>query len=102
MSPNKPSRPEAEYFTRVESEKKRKIAEEYHKTLNEDEKVKLKEEHWMRCPHCGMGLHEVVFRGVTVGKCFNCHGMFLSEAEVEKVAGKEDGFMPGLMSLFKT
>jgi len=96
----KPSKPESEYFAKVETEKKRKLAEERRKALDEAEQIRLKETHWMRCPKCGLELHSVVFRGVTVDKCFHCHGIYLDEGELEKIAGKADGFLPGLMSLF--
>lgn len=102
MSSTKPSKPEHEYFTRVEFEKKRKLAEQYEQALNEEEKARLKELHWKHCPRCGLELQEVVYHGVTVEKCFNCDGIFIGSQDLEKIAGKEDGFMPGLMSLFKT
>ncbi len=103
MSPTKtPSRPEDEYFARVEAEKKRKLAEEHREALDKAQREKLKKTHWMHCPKCGLTLHPVVFRGVTIDKCFHCHGVYLDEGELDKIAGKADGFLPGLMSLFKT
>ena len=102
MTAPTPSKPEDEYFAKVEAEKKRKLAEEIQQQLNEEERLHLKEKHWMRCPKCGMELHPVVFKGITIDKCFGCHGVFLDDGELEKVAGKEGGFLPGLMSLFHT
>ncbi len=101
-STSKPSKPEDEYFARVEAEKKRKLAEDLHAEIDAEQKAELKKLHWMRCPKCGMELHEVIFRGVAVDKCFSCHGVYLDDGELEKIAGKADGFLPGLMSLFKT
>lgn len=98
----KPSKPEDEYFARVEAEKKRKRAEEYHRQLDEAERQKLKETHWMRCPKCGMELHEIVFRGVRMDKCFHCQGIFLDDGELEKITGGEYGFVKGLVSLFQS
>lgn len=99
---NKPSRPEDEYFVRVEAEKMRQLSEEHHRQLDEAERARLKALHWMRCPKCGMELRPIVFRGVTVDKCFTCNGMYLDDGEIEKIAGKASGFLPGFMSLFKT
>ena len=98
----KPSKPEDEYFARVETEKKRKLAEEHRRELDEAQKAELKELHWMRCPKCGMELHPMVYKGVTIDKCFHCHGVFLDDGELEKIGGKSDGFIPALMSLFHT
>lgn len=100
MTTSKPSKPEDEYFARVELEKKQKQAEEHRKELDDEEHLRLKELHWMRCPKCGMELHPIVFRGVTVDKCFHCQGVFLDDGELDKIAGHESGFLPGLMSLF--
>lgn len=69
--------------------------------LQEAEKIKLKELHWMRCPKCGMELHAILFKGVTIDKCFGCHGVFLDDGELEALAGKESGFISGVLSLFK-
>lgn len=102
MTAPKPSKPEDEYFVRVECEKKRKLAEEIQRQLNEEERLRLKDLHWMRCPKCGMELHPIVFRGVTLDKCFQCQGLYLDDGELDKIAGKKSGFLPGLMSLFKT
>ncbi len=102
MTISKPSQTEEEYFARVEAEKKKKISEEKKKGLTEREMLKLKEFHWMHCPKCGMELHPVPYKGVTVDKCFHCHGVYLDDGELEKIAGGESGFLTGLMSLFKS
>ncbi len=101
MSTPTPSKPEDEYFSKIEAEKKKKLSEEIKQALDAEERKKLKEAHWMHCPKCGMDLHAVVFRGVTVDKCFGCQGVFLDDGELEKIAGEESGFLPGLMSLFR-
>ena len=101
MSAIKPGKPETEYFARIEAEKKKKIADEMRAALDDAEHQRLKELHWMRCPKCGMELHSMVFRGVNLDKCFHCEGVFLDQGELEKVAGRENGFLPGLLSLFR-
>jgi uncharacterized protein len=101
MSANKPSHTEEEYFVRVEAEKKKKLIEEIRQKLSEEEKKRIRDLHWMHCPKCGMELHSFPFKGVTIEKCFGCHGIFLDDGELEKVAGEVGGFMEGLMSLFR-
>lgn len=102
MTAPKPSSTEEEYFARVEAEKKKKLAEESHKRISRDEQEKLKSLHWMHCPKCGMELHPVPYKGVTLDKCFHCLGVFLDDGELEKLAGKESGFFQGVLSLFRT
>ena len=55
----KPSSPEDEYFAVEEAEKKRKLALQLKSETAEKERARLKELHWMRCPKCGMEMHEV-------------------------------------------
>jgi len=93
--------PEEEYFAREELAKIKKIAEEKREALAKEEQEKLKTLHWMHCPKCGHELQEVLFRGVTIDKCFHCEGVFLDSGELEKLGGHESGFMPAVMSLFK-
>ncbi len=85
----KPSSAEEEYFARVEAEKKRKLAVNQARKVAADERAKLAKLHHMRCPKCGMELSEIAYRGVLVDKCFNCHGVFLDDGELEKLASEE-------------
>lgn len=93
--------PEEEYFAQENLAKIKKMATEKHDRLAEEEKEKLKKLHWMRCAKCGSELHEILFRGLTIDKCFNCGGVFLDNGELEKLAGKESGVIPSILSLFK-
>ncbi|MBI4196959.1 MAG: zf-TFIIB domain-containing protein [Deltaproteobacteria bacterium] len=102
MTISKPSQPEEEYFARLEVEKKLKLSHEKRGKISEAEIKRLKELHWMHCPKCGMDLHPIPYRGVTLDKCFHCHGVYLDDGELEKIAGSESGFLKGLLSLFKS
>ena len=101
MTPPKPSHTEEEYFARVEAEKKKRLADEYARKLSQEEQKRLREFHWMRCPKCGMELHSLPFKGVTIEKCFSCQGIFLDDGELEKIVGEERTFLSGVLSLFK-
>lgn len=99
---SKPSQSEEEYFVRLEAEKKKKLMEEQRKKISTEERERLRATHWMRCPKCGMELHAIPYKGVTIDKCFSCRGVFLDDGELEKIAGEEGGFLTGLLSLFRS
>jgi len=101
MTTSKHLTPEEEYFARENLTKLKNLALEKNAKLAAEEKERLKKLHWMRCAKCGSELHEVLFRGVTIDKCFNCGGVFLDNGELEKVAGAESGLVSSVMSLFK-
>lgn len=87
--PVRPSDQEEEYFAKVEIERRRKLEEERTKAVAEAERNRLKELHYMRCPKCGMELHEVEYRGVKIDKCFHCEGLWLDAGELETLSKLE-------------
>ena len=88
---DKPSNAEEEYFARENAERLRKLAAEQKAGLATAERDKLKKQHWMRCPKCGMDLTQIDFRGVQVDRCFSCGGTYLDAGELEKIAAPEGG-----------
>jgi uncharacterized protein len=98
---NKPTSEEEEYFAREDAVKKRKLAAEKAKDMATAEKDALKQQHWMRCPKCGMELQTIAFRDVQVDRCYSCNGTFLDEGELERLAGKDPGFMNKIVGIFK-
>lgn len=102
MSPAKPSTAEEEYFAKEEAEKKKKLAEQLHASKSEQERVRLKELHWMHCPKCGMELHTILFRGISIDKCFNCRGHWLDHGELEKLSGPENNTIERILHIFKS
>lgn len=101
MPSTKPSYSEDEFFAKEEAEKIKRLVREKSQKLIVDEKDKLKQLHWMHCPKCGMDLHPVVIHGTTVDKCFECHGLFLDEAEFEKIAEGESSIVDTISRIFK-
>ena len=87
--PVRPSDQEEEYFAKVEIERRRKLEEERTKAVAEAERNRLKELHYMRCPKCGMELHEIEYRGVKIDKCFQCEGLWLDAGELETLSKLE-------------
>ena len=102
MSVQKPSTTEDEYFAREDAEKKRMLALQQIKAMGESERQRLQQLHHMRCPNCGMELHSLAMRDVTVAKCFNCHGVFLEEAVLQKLVGEEGYFARALQFFSQT
>jgi hypothetical protein len=101
-TPGKASQSEEEYFVREDAEKKRKLALQAVKDAAAAEKKRLKDLHWMRCPKCGMELHEIDFRGLDVDVCFNCNGVFLDQGELAAIMKQEThSVMSSILNLFK-
>lgn len=97
----KQSTSEDEYFAREEAEKLKRLAQKQAEQIQKTERERLKTLHWMRCPKCGLEMQAILYKGVTIDKCFCCSGVFLDDGELEKIAGKESSFVQSVVSLFK-
>ena len=84
--PVKPSEKEEEYFFRLEFEKRKKDEEKKLALLNEQEKNRLKELHFMCCPKCGHKLIEINYINIEVDKCSHCDGVWLDAGELEQIS----------------
>ena len=101
-TPGKPSNSEDEYFVREDAEKKRKLALQAKKEKEAAELKRLKDLHFMKCPKCGLDMHEVRYRGVDVDVCFSCNGVFLDEGELLHLEKPESkGVMSAILNWFK-
>lgn len=96
----RPSENEDEYFLRQELEKRRDAVQQKQAELEEGERERLKELHFMRCAKCGAELQEVEFRGVKIDKCFSCGGVYLDDGELEQLAGRP-GWFDSMLKAFK-
>ena len=92
--PNTPSSAEEEYFKQEELRKLREQSKVTASAMEEQDREKLKELHWMHCPKCGLDLTEVKYMGVQVDTCFHCGGMYLDKGEIDKILSHEE---PGMM-----
>jgi hypothetical protein len=88
-----------EEFARIEMVKRRAATLSRQEALEDGERDRLRELHWMRCAKCGCELAEVVFRRVKIDKCFYCGGVYLDDGELEQLAGR-GGFFAALKSFF--
>jgi uncharacterized protein len=96
----KPSEKEEEYFVRMEFERKKKLEEEKHKILGKEEKKRLKDLHYMRCPKCGMELIEIYYNEVHTDKCSECGGIWLDAGEFESLSKTDNSVLSGLFRMF--
>jgi hypothetical protein len=97
----KPTENEEEYFARLEYERKQKIDHEKNKNLKAEERKKLRDVHYMKCPKCGMELIEIDYKSIKIDKCSECEGIWLDAGELETVAKMEKSGMDRLFSVFK-
>ncbi len=99
--PVKPSSKEEEYIARLEFEEKKKREEERTKKLLAEEKSRLKELHFMRCPKCGMELIEITYKKLKIDKCSSCDGIWLDAGEFEEVTELEKSSLDKFFKVFK-
>ncbi len=99
--PVKPTETEEEYFAKVEFEKRKKQEAEKQAQLVEEDKRKLQELHYMRCPKCGMQLIEIEYKRIAVDKCSSCEGVWLDAGELEVASKMDKGALDKLFSVFK-
>jgi Pyruvate/2-oxoacid:ferredoxin oxidoreductase delta subunit len=88
--PVNPSDSEQEYFLKMELEKLRKAQAERAAKMQEEEKKKTKELHWMKCPKCGSDLEEVEYRKIKVDYCGGCQGSWFDAGEIQQLLTLED------------
>lgn len=88
--PVNPTDSEQEYFLRLELEKLRKAQEARAAQMQDEERRKAKELHWMKCPKCGSGLEEVAYRTLKVDYCGGCGGSWFDQGEIEQLLKLED------------
>lgn len=101
---DKPSRAEDEYFVKQELERRKKWAQEQAGKLAAEEKERIKQAHWMKCPKCGMDLATIELHGVAVDQCASCGGIFFDAGEVDQLLAHEkggEGVLGKVFSIFK-
>jgi hypothetical protein len=98
---DKTTDPEAEYFARLDQEKKKALAEQItaeNAAADKDARQKL---HYLKCGKCGGQLAPQTFRGVTIDVCGDCNSVLLDPGELETLAGHdESGALASLAKFF--
>ncbi len=101
VDPKERKKKEDEYFARIEHETRQKKSREQRKSMQQEEKERLKALHWMRCPKCGMEMLEIDFEGIEVDKCSSCQGLFFDHGEVSQLIEKnKPGYLSRLTAFF--
>lgn len=78
----KPSRNEDEYFAKVNAE----LIKAQRAKLDSARATKERSQFLMKCPKCGVDLHEREFHHVKIDECPQCKGMWLDRGELEMLA----------------
>lgn len=101
MTIKKPCGQEEEYFAREEFERQRRMHDEEQRKLKAEERTRLRELHHMRCPMCGMQLVDVDYCRLQVTQCTECHGIWLSQEDLDTIRELEHPVMHKLLEVFK-
>ena len=99
--PIKPTENEDEYFARIEQKMKQKIKEQKNQRTSEEERAKLRELHFMKCPKCGMDLIEIDFKGMKIDECSDCRGIWLDAGEFDAMAKMDKPVLERFLNVFK-
>lgn len=102
MSNEKPSKTEDEYFAMEEAEKKKRLAKAVSDQQTKEERKKIQEFCFMKCPKCGGQLSDLLYRGIQIDKCSDCLGVWLDDGELEKLTGQNgENIIKDILNLFK-
>lgn len=99
--PTKLTRGEVDNYTRQVFEKLKNIEGKNRKELTAEEKHKIRELHFMKCPKCGMNLVEIDYEHLKVDKCTACEGIWLDAGEFEATSKLEKSGLDKFFSVFR-
>jgi uncharacterized protein len=99
--PVKPTDQEDEYFARIEQQMLKEIEERKARQTSQQELKKLKEEHFMKCPKCGMDLIEIDFKGMKIDECSACRGIWFDAGEFDALSAIEKPVLERLFAVFR-
>ena len=101
--PVKPSEPEAEYFARLEWERRKQALAAQESGAAEAERQRILAVARHHCPKCGAPLVTLHHRGVEIEQCSHCQGIWLDRGELEQVLTGEpaQGFFGSLKRLWE-
>jgi hypothetical protein len=71
---------------------------------SEEQRARLKEQHWMKCPKCGHDLKVQTLEGIEIDRCTFCEGFFVDAGELDalflkKGVGQRQSFMRRLLGI---
>jgi acetyl-CoA carboxylase beta subunit len=56
----------------------------------QEQRAKLKQLHWMKCPKCGHDLKTETLEGIEIDRCTFCEGFFVDAGELEQLFLKKE------------
>lgn len=83
---------EEKWFSENEEKLLKEAKVRHQKKLEEqqqEEKIKLKELHWLKCPKCGHDMKVITIEGIEIDQCENCDGVFFDAGELDDLLLKE-------------
>lgn len=102
MSANKPSNAEEEYFLQEEVARRQREAIKKAQEMEQAERERLRQLHYMKCPKCGFDLHTITLHDVEVDQCNHCGGFWLDAEELERLSqNKDTGLMHRVVQFFR-
>lgn len=102
MSANKPSTAEEEYFLQEEVARRQREAIKKAHEMEQAERQRLQQLHYMKCPKCGFDLHTVALKDVEVDQCSHCGGFWLDANELERLSQTNDiGLLRRIVRFFQ-
>jgi hypothetical protein len=93
---------EAEYFARLDREKREALAEQLAAEKARAEREERKHLHYLKCGKCGGALAPQAFRGVMIDVCGDCGSVLLDPGELEQLAGHDESGAIAAISKFFT
>jgi hypothetical protein len=87
----KPSKAEDEYFVRQELERRKQWAKEQSVKMAAEEKKRLRDLHYMKCPKDGTDLQTIELHGVKIDQCATCSGIWLDQGELDQLMHPDRG-----------
>ena len=86
----------------AELEEAKKKVREKQEGMSTEEKQRLKELHWMKCPKCGMDLVEKELDGVMIDHCSECGVTVFDDGELDQVQGAKNSGLSKFLQILKS
>jgi hypothetical protein len=79
---------ERELLEKARKDREKREAERFAKEQAE-QRQRLKDLHFMKCPKCGHDMKEEEFDGVSIDRCSFCEGIYFDAGEIEDLMLKK-------------
>ena len=73
---------ERELLDDVKREREQRL-EAYREETEKEERERLRQAHWMKCPKCGNEMRAEQLEGIEIERCSVCGGMFFEHSEFQ-------------------